>query len=201
MRRTFLRALLVLAAACCVQGTGVAQGYPYGNGPQGSYLQSCQDIRANGDRLTARCQTRDGSWRNSSMDDYQRCTTDIGNDDGNLRCASGGNAVANGPYNGYPNGQYNNGYGNGNEPQGSYLQSCQDIRAHRNRLTARCQTKDGNWRDTSMDNYRQCTTDIGNDDGNLRCANGGGSSGYNGDPHNGYGYGNGPQGSYLQSCQ
>src|SRR5947209_19707949 len=129
MRRTFLRAVLVLAVACCVKGTGMAQNYPYGNGPQGSYLQSCQDIRTNGDRLTARCQTKDGSWRNTSMDDYQRCTTDIGNDDGNLRCASGGNAVANGRYNDNRNGQYNNDYGNGNQPQDSYLHTCLDIAA------------------------------------------------------------------------
>src|SRR5438105_8169915 len=117
MRRTCLRAVLVLAVACCVKGTGMAQNYPYGNGPQGSYLQSCQDIRTNGDRLTARCQTRDGSWRNTSMDDYQRCTTDIGNDDGNLRCAPGSNGVATGRNNGSPNGQSNNGHGSGNGPQ------------------------------------------------------------------------------------
>ena len=155
MRRIFLRALLVLAAACCVQGVGLAQNYPYGNGPQGSYLQSCQDIRANGDRLTARCQTKDGSWRNTSMDDYQRCTTDIGNDDGNLRCYNGG----------YTNGQYN-GYG---QPQGSYLQSCQNISVRGNELRARCQTKDGGWRDSSLSNFQRCRRDIGNDDGHLHC--------------------------------
>src|SRR2546423_1836879 len=142
MRRTLLHALLVLTATFCVQGSAVAQG----NAPQGSYLQSCQNIRTHGDRLSARCKTKDGNWRDTSMDDYRRCTTDIGNDDGNLRCSTGGR-------------QYN-GYG---RPQGSYLQSCQDIRTHGHRLTARCPAKDGSWRDTSMDDYDRCTTDIGND--------------------------------------
>jgi len=94
------------------------------------------------------------------MNNYQRCTTDIGNDDGNLRCANGG--VSNG-YNGYPN----NGYSN--QPQGSYQQSCQNVSVRGNELRARCQTKDGGWRDSSLNNYQRCRRDIGNDDGNLHC--------------------------------
>src|SRR5437763_7893852 len=181
MRRTLLQALLVLTAAFCVQGSAVAQG----NAPQGSYLQSYQNIRTHGDRLSARCKTKDGNWRDTSMDDYRRCTTDIGNDDGNLRCAYGDNDRNR------RHDDDDDDYRNRNAPRGSYLQSCRDIRARGNRLTARCQTRDGNWRDTSMNNYQRCSTDIGNDDGNLRCSTGGRQ-------YNGYGR---PQGSYLQSCQ
>ena len=149
MRRTLLHGLLLLTAAFCVQGSAIAQG----NVPQGSYLQSCQNIRTHGDRLSARCKTKDGNWRDTSMDDYDRCTTDIGNDDGNLRCYNGGN------------GQLNS-YG---QPQGSYLQSCQNISVRGNELRARCPKKDGGWRDSSLNNFQRCRRDIGNDDGHLHC--------------------------------
>jgi hypothetical protein len=57
------------------------------NGPNGSYVQSCKEIHASGDDLHARCQTSDGSWHNTKLDDYQKCHGDIVNDNGDLRCS------------------------------------------------------------------------------------------------------------------
>src|SRR5215470_2433376 len=57
-----------------------------GNGiPSGSYKQTCRDIRNNGYRLEATCQSQGGDWRTTSLD-YRGCGGEIVNDDGNLRC-------------------------------------------------------------------------------------------------------------------
>jgi CVNH domain len=61
----------------------------------------------------------------------------------------------------------NNGYGNG-LPYGSYSQTCQNVRVNGNELQARCEKKNGGWRDTSLRNYSQCR-EIENDNGKLRC--------------------------------
>jgi hypothetical protein len=71
------------ALRCVAAGvSGVA-----GNVPFGSYTQSCQDVRVNGDDLEAECATRGGDARHAKLDDYQKCTSDIINDDGHLRCS------------------------------------------------------------------------------------------------------------------
>src|SRR5437899_3756954 len=76
------------------------------------------------------------------------------------------------------------GYGN-RIPSGSYQQTCRDIRNNSDRLEATCQSRSGDWRTTSID-YRGCSGEIVNDDGNLRC---------NGDNGGGWGYGNGGYGN------
>src|SRR5437763_13536165 len=145
MRRTLLQALLVLTAAFCVQGSAVAQG----NAPQGSYLQSYQNIRTHGDRLSARCKTKDGNWRDTSMDDYRRCTTDIGNDDGNLRCAYGDNDRNR------RHDDEDEDYRNRNAPRGSYLQYCRDICARDNSMLTRWSSRDGKWRVARLNNNKR----------------------------------------------
>lgn len=77
----------------CVAGdyAGIGRpGYPagsyQGNLPAGSYTQSCDGIRVHGDDLEAHCQTRDGGSRDAKLDDFQKCKSEIINDDGKLRC-------------------------------------------------------------------------------------------------------------------
>ncbi|HZD95033.1 MAG TPA: hypothetical protein VE133_12310, partial [Candidatus Sulfotelmatobacter sp.] len=53
--------------------------------PYGSYSQTCQSIRVNGDRLEASCQKKNGKLKNSSLNHYQQCR-EIENDNGKLRC-------------------------------------------------------------------------------------------------------------------
>jgi hypothetical protein len=42
--------------------------------------------RVSSDDLVATCQKREGGWRNTKLDDYQNCRSDITNDNGRLRC-------------------------------------------------------------------------------------------------------------------
>jgi hypothetical protein len=44
------------------------------------------DIHVDGDDLKARCQTRDGDVRDTKLDNYRNCQSDIINDNGQLRC-------------------------------------------------------------------------------------------------------------------
>lgn len=104
-------------------------------------------------------------------------------------------------------------HGNG-APSGGYSQTCQEIRTNGTTLEARCQTRDGNWNQTSLQSFNQCTGGIENDNGRLVC-NKGNNNGQDyrygnqpGDRHdNGQGYrhddqqNGAPYGGYTQTCQ
>src|SRR5215469_10888734 len=185
-------------------------GYNYGpgsqpvNGPGGSYAQSCRDVNVSGDDLHATCQTRDGNWHSTKLDDFNKCRGDIMNDNGTLRCVAGGGAPYGGP--GYGNAGYGGpGYPGGPAPvngpfYGSYVQTCRDMRISGDDLHATCQTRDGDWRDSKLDDYSKCRGDVMNDNGKLRCVAGAYNYGYSGGPYPPR-YVNGPGGSYIQSCQ
>lgn len=81
-------------------------------------------------------------------------------------------------------------------PPGDYKQTCRDMRSNGSQLTARCQRVDGGWRNTSI-NFRSCNGPIANDDGNLRCSQGGRGYGYN---RPGW-QGGLPPGDYKRTCQ
>src|SRR5437660_12257693 len=57
--------------------------------PGGSYLDSCQNIRAFGDRLVADCRRVDGSWGRTALHGLGSCVGDIGNMNGQLTCNRG----------------------------------------------------------------------------------------------------------------
>lgn len=171
------------ALRCGAGAAGLQPGYQAGI-PNGSYTRSCQEIRIKGDDLEARCQTADGNWHKTKLDDYQKCRGDVANLNGNLQCVAGGYTAP---------GVYPGGYAGG--PVGSsYTQSCKDIKSHGDDLRARCKTRNGDWHETSMDDYRKCKGQIINDDGNLRCVAG--------VPVGAGVYPAGiPFGSYTQTCQ
>jgi hypothetical protein len=54
--------------------------------PGGSYLQSCTDVRANGDRVVATCRRSDGSWQRTAINDVHSCNGGIANANGQLVC-------------------------------------------------------------------------------------------------------------------
>jgi Ni/Co efflux regulator RcnB len=54
--------------------------------PDGSYRQTCQDIRVDGDRLYAKCQKRNNDWRSTSLKHFDRCRGEIANINGRLEC-------------------------------------------------------------------------------------------------------------------
>ena len=140
--------------------------------PAGTYTQTCNHVRMDGDTLRARCQTSGGQWVDTSLNDYARCTGDITNIEGQLTC---------GGY-GHPERDAERG-----APPGSYTQTCNGVRVNGYSLRARCQTSDGRWLDTSLDDYSRCVGDIVNDEGRLECTRGGGRSV--------------PQGTYTQTCR
>jgi len=41
--------------------------------PGGSYTQSCQDVHAHGDDFEARLPTSSGDWKDTKLDDYNKC--------------------------------------------------------------------------------------------------------------------------------
>ena len=156
-------------------GGGYGQGgYGQGDYPSGDYAQTCRNIRTNGNRLDADCQKRNGGWRSTSLNNINQCTSGIANDNGHLVCGKGGNGRGKGY--GYDNGNgHDNGYGNysgdyrGGAPSGTYTQTCRNIRTNGNRLDAECETRNGDWRKTSLNNINQCTSAIANDNGHLVC--------------------------------
>lgn len=74
----------------CTQGGGGRP--PWGGGgwnggiPPGDYRQTCSNVRVSGQRLDASCQRMNGGWRNTSLNNWQRCGNAISNVDGHLRC-------------------------------------------------------------------------------------------------------------------
>jgi len=79
-------------------------------------------------------------------------------------------------------------YGNGGQarlPPGPYRQSCTSLRLDGWLLKAVCRRTDGSWRNAALD-LRGCDRSVVNDDGRLRCGQGGSS--------------NIPRGSYARSC-
>ena len=72
-------------AGMCWSLPAQAQGLP-----QGSYLQSCNGARVEGDTLIARCRTMDGREERSALAGVHRCVGDIANSNGSLSCNLGG---------------------------------------------------------------------------------------------------------------
>ena len=55
--------------------------------PQGTYLQSCENVRVRGDTLVATCRTGNGREQRTALRAVDRCVGDIGNNHGMLQCA------------------------------------------------------------------------------------------------------------------
>lgn len=115
--------------------------------PSGSYRQTCRNITISNDTLSAECRVTGGRWQRSNLSDYSRCRGGIMNTEGNLRC----NMVA-------------------QLPGGSYRQSCRDITAANDTLTAICRATGGSWRRSDLGSYSRCTNgEIINFEGRLVC--------------------------------
>jgi len=114
--------------------------------PKGSYQNSCKDIQVDGNQLRAKCRKRNGSWNNTKIN-YKKCSGDIRNDNGELRCDGGGDSKI---------------------PNGSYKDTCRDSYVEGNRLYSQCTRRDGSRNKTSI-HYKNCSRDIWNDNGKLSC--------------------------------
>jgi CVNH domain len=132
---------------------------------RGTYVQSCAPIYVRGDDLRARCQTRDGRWVWTSLDGFERCHGDVINIDGQLRCGEGDRD----DHRGGDRDDHGGGDRDRGLPRGTYVQTCKDIEIQGDRLHARCQTRDGRWEWTDLDDFRRCG-DVTNVDGHLVCS-------------------------------
>ena len=116
--------------------------------PGGTYRETCRDIRVDGDRLRARCETMNGYLRDTSLDDFRRCVGGVINYDGRLVCTRpGGREV----------------------PRGSYTESCARIHVEGDTLRAFCQTGNGSWAWSQLNDWDDCRGGIWNENGQLRC--------------------------------
>jgi hypothetical protein len=61
----------------------------WAQGPGGSYMESCTNVRAFGDRIIADCRRMDGAWNRTALHDADSCVGDIGNMNGHLTCNRG----------------------------------------------------------------------------------------------------------------
>ena len=144
---------------------GYYQGRWQGGYPPGDYVQTCRNISMNGDQLLAECQKRNGDWRRTSLDNVDRCSGNIANDNGRLVCPQGS-----GYGYGYGYGDRDRDYGRrGSVPAGTYTQTCRNIRVDGDKLVAECQKRNGDWRRTSLDDFQRCSSAPANDDGRLVC--------------------------------
>src|SRR5215212_6126055 len=89
--------VIAIAIVAHCSGAARAQGTP-----QGSYLQTCTDIRIKGNALSAICRGTGNREQRSSLAGFQRCVGDIGNNNGVLQCtfadgAQGRGTVATAP--------------------------------------------------------------------------------------------------------
>ncbi|MCH8014073.1 MAG: CVNH domain-containing protein, partial [Candidatus Dadabacteria bacterium] len=136
-----------------------------GNLPPGSYKKSCKDIQlVAGNVLWAMCEKGDGKFQKSTLRLFD-CEGDISNNNGVLTCKKKPGK---------------------RPPKGSYQNSCKDIQVEGKQLRAKCQKRNGSWNKTKI-NYKKCSGDIRNDNGELSCKGGEGSKI--------------PKGSYGETCR
>lgn len=172
----------------------------YSGPPDGTYRQSCKNIRFRYGILYARCKNMNGQWMDTSLQRFNNCAGGIGNFDGQLRCGQGyanderdrdhgvdGDRGHDGDRDHGHDGERDRNYGGGAPPAGSYSQTCRDIHVNGYLLQASCQTSDGRWLNASIDAYNQCASEIVNDEGQLQCTRQGGRGV--------------PPGTYSQTCR
>lgn len=139
--------LLAVAALVLGLAAGAASAQSL---PDGSYRQSCSNLRFDGVVLQADCKTNGQSFRHSAIRVGACPGQKFENNNGVLICDRTGAAPS------------------GNRPPGSYLATCRNIARDGALLQARCKDRNGGWHVSAID-PRSCNDDIGNDDGKLVC--------------------------------
>ncbi|SRR5579884_3770801 len=122
------------------------EGNAASNLPIGSYNETCKDIRMKGTTLHAVCKSNDGRELPTSLREANRCMDGVVNLNGILTCQV--NDVL---------------------PPGSYISTCKDIRMKGTTLYASCNNGKDQWLNAEMHQANQCTGDIANQNGALRC--------------------------------
>lgn len=113
----------------------------------GSYLDSCVNVASTYQYIEADCRDMNGYYRHTVLRDPSTCTGDISNYNGQLNCS-----------------RYQ-----GGTPAGSYRRTCTNVAVRGDTLFATCRDMNGYWVQTSLSYFRECHSDIRNNDGNLQC--------------------------------
>ena len=113
--------------------------------PSGPYTDSCQNIEMKGSTLRAKCQAADGKWNLAELRNAKSCADGVINMNGVLSCQTG------------------------IIPPGSYLSTCTDFNLHGTTLLASCRNEKGSDVTAELRNANQCTGDIANKNGSLKC--------------------------------
>src|ERR1700761_3914846 len=115
--KTLSLAVLAAAATLSLAALATTPAQAAGWAPGGSYTDSCRRVDYDGDMLTASCRRRDGSWKNTFLDDAEDCDGRIVNNNGQLECGSSDWRDRYARHRGYDVG-----------PAGSYRSTCEDVR-------------------------------------------------------------------------
>lgn len=118
---------------------------------EGSFKQSCRDFAVNEDgTLSATCQARNGTWRETSLARVNCTSNRADNDDGHLVCDSQRVGT--------------------NKWEGSFERTCRDIYMDKSgTLTATCQTTNGEWNRSWLSAQNCGSYTAANNDGRLVC--------------------------------
>lgn len=139
MKKFTASAALLLSASAMV--SGIAHAYdPYW---EGSYRQSCTNIRIEFSELRATCRDVHGNWHEARLYDPYRCYGGIDNLNGSLSCST--------------------------IPRGSYRETCFNVATSGDTLYATCRRIDGAYVSTHLLRFTSCRSEIWNDNGQLRC--------------------------------
>jgi hypothetical protein len=84
-----MKHLVMASAAAVLAGLFVAPPAFTQQLPQGSYTQSCREIRVQAGTLLAICREADGRWDTLALAQVGSCIGDIGNVNGALTCERG----------------------------------------------------------------------------------------------------------------
>lgn len=157
--------------ACMAFAVAMAAGAASAQGvPDGSYLETCGNVRMRGDTLSATCTNRNGEGIRSSLRNAMDCSGGIENINGRLTCTGQGG----GYYRGERSGSSRDGggrYGSaeGYAPNGSYLRSCTDVSVSGDTLYATCRTRGGGMVQSELRGFQRYQGgDISNCNGTLR---------------------------------
>lgn len=115
---------------------------------QASFIKSCRKVNLIGSVLHAECQTFDGKWNPTFLQDARLCSTEVLNIDGYLICDSGDIPTI---------------------PRGTYQKTCANILIDSDGMNATCKTQSSIWRPTFLSQVSECSGSFENNDGNLRC--------------------------------
>lgn len=116
--------------------------------PPGPYNESCQNIQMKGATLHAKCQTADGKWADTKLENAGKCADGVINLNGILSCQAG------------------------LLPPGSYVQTCTNVRLDGTTLRASCKNSKDQSVAAELKNANQCRGDITNQNGALKCLTG-----------------------------